>query len=255
MTCGYGAPSRLLADALQALGEPRFPAALFAWLDCLVPIYELFVFQRPLDWSRSPTPLLSFGRSSYSSERASAYCARFHGLDPINSILVEDGGADFAAVSRQQIADLDYYETCYSYPRFSGKVSLWRRAGPRFLIVSLYRSSEAPDYGAAEFDALRDAGRLIFPMIEKHEILIRKPGAPRRAGESLLEDIENKLAALPIDLTPRQLSVCARTLIGMTAKGVALDLGVSVSSVVTYRRRAYERLGIATGAELARLLL
>ncbi len=36
---------------------------------------------------------------------------------------------------------------------------------------------------------------------------------------------------------------------------IAVDLGVSTHSVVTYRRRAFEKLGIATQKELFSLVL
>ena len=42
---------------------------------------------------------------------------------------------------------------------------------------------------------------------------------------------------------------------GYSAEGIGLDLGVSTHSVVTYRRRAFEKLGIATQKELFSLVL
>ncbi|MEO8936854.1 MAG: LuxR C-terminal-related transcriptional regulator [Burkholderiaceae bacterium] len=45
-------------------------------------------------------------------------------------------------------------------------------------------------------------------------------------------------------LTPRGLAVCARRLIGMLYEGIATDPGISLASVKTYRKRAFERLDI-----------
>jgi DNA-binding CsgD family transcriptional regulator len=42
---------------------------------------------------------------------------------------------------------------------------------------------------------------------------------------------------------------------GMTADGIAADLGVSCHSVITYRRRAYVKLGITTQGQLFALAL
>ena len=42
----------------------------------------------------------------------------------------------------------------------------------------------------------------------------------------------------------------ARILYGLSAAGIAVDLGIGIESVTTYRKRAYRRLGIATQREL-----
>jgi DNA-binding CsgD family transcriptional regulator len=60
---------------------------------------------------------------------------------------------------------------------------------------------------------------------------------------------------LQAGLTRRELEVYARTLLGMTARGIALDLDVKITSIYTFRRRAYERLNISSGYQLMRLLL
>jgi DNA-binding CsgD family transcriptional regulator len=63
-----------------------------------------------------------------------------------------------------------------------------------------------------------------------------------------------QLIALDRGLTGREIDVCARSLSGMTAEGIALELEIKESSVITYRKRAYGRLGISSRHELFRLL-
>jgi len=48
---------------------------------------------------------------------------------------------------------------------------------------------------------------------------------------------------------------CERILLGYTSVGIGLDLKIAQSSVVTYRRRAYEKLDISTQNELFTLCL
>jgi DNA-binding CsgD family transcriptional regulator len=72
--------------------------------------------------------------------------------------------------------------------------------------------------------------------------------------EVALQLFRRRLVALDRALTPRELDVCARTLIGLTAEGIALDLNIKKSSVFTYRKRAYARLGISSQNQLFRLL-
>jgi DNA-binding CsgD family transcriptional regulator len=44
--------------------------------------------------------------------------------------------------------------------------------------------------------------------------------------------------------------VLARALAGLTSAGIALDLRISLNTVLTYRKRAYGRLGVSSQAEL-----
>ncbi|MFA6031500.1 MAG: LuxR C-terminal-related transcriptional regulator [Myxococcota bacterium] len=60
---------------------------------------------------------------------------------------------------------------------------------------------------------------------------------PRRS----IDVIEHRLGSTFHSLTGRERAVCARTMVGMTAEAIGLDLGISPASVLTYRRRAYER--------------
>ena len=65
-----------------------------------------------------------------------------------------------------------------------------------------------------------------------------------------MSEIENTVATSSFGLPRRELEVCARILYGISSEGIALELGISEQTVITYRKRTYERLGIATSREL-----
>ena len=50
-------------------------------------------------------------------------------------------------------------------------------------------------------------------------------------------------------------AVAARVLSGMTSEGIAADLGIGLQSVLTYRKRAYAKLGVCGQRELFALTL
>ncbi len=52
-----------------------------------------------------------------------------------------------------------------------------------------------------------------------------------------------------------QRAVLARIVCGMTSEGIALDLGIGVNSVLTYRKRAYAKLRIGSQNALFALCL
>ncbi len=57
------------------------------------------------------------------------------------------------------------------------------------------------------------------------------------------------------ELTPRERLVCLGILTGHTSESIALNLSISVNSVLTYRKRLYEKLNISSQNELfARVL-
>jgi DNA-binding CsgD family transcriptional regulator len=67
---------------------------------------------------------------------------------------------------------------------------------------------------------------------------------------SSLEAIERCVATAPSALPRREAQVCSRILYGISSLGISLELGVSEETVMTYRKRVYHRLGIATQREL-----
>ena len=56
-------------------------------------------------------------------------------------------------------------------------------------------------------------------------------------------------------LTAREKDVCRRILDGFSSEAIAGELGIALNSVFTYRKRAYEKLGIASQNELFAIAL
>jgi two-component system invasion response regulator UvrY len=58
-----------------------------------------------------------------------------------------------------------------------------------------------------------------------------------------------------LSLTPRELDIVALIGAGMQVKQVAAELGISVSTVNTYRNRIFRKMGLASNAALIRYAL
>src|SRR5262249_22774861 len=56
-------------------------------------------------------------------------------------------------------------------------------------------------------------------------------------------------------LTGREKEVCQRIISGFSSEAIAADLGISLHSALTYRKRAYEKLGISAQNELFAIAL
>ncbi|MFC6668732.1 response regulator transcription factor [Marinobacterium aestuariivivens] len=59
---------------------------------------------------------------------------------------------------------------------------------------------------------------------------------------------------LSASLSEREAQICEMILQGHTAKTIGRRLSLSENSVVTYRKRAYRKLGISRKSELIELL-
>jgi len=94
---------------------------------------------------------------------------------------------------------------------------------------------------------LREIADTSIAALAKHAEFIHRP--PRETVNlASLRDIETTIGTTVFPR--REAEVCARILYGLSTTGIALDIGVGEESVVTYRKRTFRRLGIATRREL-----
>jgi len=77
------------------------------------------------------------------------------------------------------------------------------------------------------------------------------------AGDHPLHKLEQLFATSdPLSrLTHREKEVCLRILSGFSSEAISIELGISLQSTFTYRKRAYDRLGISSQNELFAIVL
>lgn len=78
---------------------------------------------------------------------------------------------------------------------------------------------------------------------------------PDSRNSLTVEKLEERFELAYPQLPPRERQVCARAAIGMSVEGTALDLDIGQASVMTYRKRAYGRLGVTSPFELCSLVM
>jgi DNA-binding CsgD family transcriptional regulator len=84
---------------------------------------------------------------------------------------------------------------------------------------------------------------------------MRMHGGRKRLEAALATGDFRELAARLVELlgprlTGREQAVLSCILMGMHTEGIALSLHVKAASVITFRKRAYAKLGITSQAEL-----
>jgi DNA-binding CsgD family transcriptional regulator len=124
--------------------------------------------------------------------------------------------------------------------------------------VNLYRHEHQRPFTDAQIAAFEGVALPLLELTRKHIALTgaaARPAAdpPRLAAPPAARSpgqLRDRLLALNDGLTPRELDVCVRLAQGMTHDGIAADLGLGLTTVKTYRNRAFARLGIHFRNEL-----
>lgn len=134
------------------------------------------------------------------------------------------------------------------YPHVRDAVMVCGRRGDAFLGLSILSARPNPEFAAGALLQLKQLADTLVSVMAKHaSVSVQLPNAARALTDLL--EIENCFLARSA-LPKRELEVCARVLRGISTVGISLDLGIGEESVRTYRKRAYQRMGIGSEREL-----
>ena len=262
--CGASSrPNSALGAAIRSLGTPDFPAA-FAHMAASDFLADQVVVFRAGEQGRIRTLLAENLREGAGRALALAesYASRHWAQDPNRHLLLpaaaggEGGGVVLRAVRVDEIADAEYRRRLFAEPRLRAKAALVVRAPGHALYVNLYRGLDREPFAPGDLAAVERTCDVLAAMLERHFALADDAAASDLAAAQRVVTgaaVERGGGGAP--LSEREAAVCARIVAGYSAEGIGLDLGVSTHSVVTYRRRAFEKLGIATQKELFSLVL
>lgn len=124
---------------------------------------------------------------------------------------------------------------------------LGSRMDSQFCVRVLRMSGQErlPDYELWQLNEMAD---LIISVVARHQDLSAVKSGSFTALASLSR-IEERILSTK-SLSRREGEVCARILFGYSSCSIAVDLGIGKESVMTYRKRAYQHLGIGSQREL-----
>jgi DNA-binding CsgD family transcriptional regulator len=231
---------------VAAIGRPDFPDRLRLAVRALTGGQLCSVFT--LDDRGTPRHLLAAAPPPHAGFAAAAsqrYAAQFWHRDPMLRRLVHRPTAQ-VRIDRQRadaIPDDEYRHWCYDVGGVVERISIF--GGERPVLVSGYRVRGEPAPATA---GLAVHAPVLLAAVTRHRSLVAAPQGADRV------DVEARLDDLNVGLTARERQTVARILLGHTQLEIAEDLSVALSTVITYRRRAYQRLGVPDRkALLARL--
>jgi DNA-binding CsgD family transcriptional regulator len=188
---------------------------------------------------------------------ADTYARLFYALDGNQRIVTGDGEATEKPSSlvlhwqsSEDIAHDGYRQTCYAAPNVSDRLSLLMQpAADIWLSVNLYRERDAGNFQPGEVELVESLAPLIGEAT-KHHYALRG-----QSQQGIPQLMLARLRRLCPDLSKRELDALRGVLEGHSAAEIADHMGVKPSSVVTYQKRAYQRLGISGQRQLFALCL
>lgn len=185
-------------------------------------------------------------RTETATMAAFRYASRLWHSDPLleqDRKTLDDGRESLRLTRRETLGGSLQGTRLLDYLSASSELSFTRRIGRGFYILRYYGEIDAIPARAAERMAL-----MLSALIRHGELRKRsQPPALRASARAL---IENSLSREDYRLTPREILVLRSILTGKTMEAISLDLGIEESSVRTYRKRAYRRLGICSQSQL-----
>lgn len=246
--------SKNMVNVIDNLGNSQFSEAFLKLLNSVVRVEHFSLVQLGEKEARFITSANIKG-IDIPKALQKMYLTHYFKKDPNIQLLVKAKKSDKVLFSRLIPEDIEdsSYQHFFDYDiKIVDRLSFSKGSDRGLYCINLYRFSKK--YSSTEIEKITDVSNLLMSCAIKHT---------RLAGglsdfltrEAQINELEQRLHAINSKLTTRELGVCARALLGLSSEGIGLDLGIKITSVQTYRKRAYAKLNISSQNELFGLCL
>jgi len=259
----FGDPGWLegLTQLCRCMGTPAFESCLLKLLNKVTPVDHCVVFTYG---ESGAGHLFTHGRMRVeeAQQLADDYVRNFHEQDPNFpqlSSAIKGFNDRLIPLAANEDVDVAYQNHFFDRHDLIDKASTIGKVEQGSVYCNFYRMGRSGPYSDKDWRLLESILPLVTTLISTHYRILQLSPADKqeqyRNARSLVHNIISKNVSPFSQLTPREREVCERILLGYTSVGIGLDLNIAQSSVVTYRRRAYEKLDISTQNELFTLCL
>jgi LuxR family transcriptional regulator, activator of tox operons len=234
----------MIERIIPAIGRPEFPAVLLSVYRDLAGCDLCSAFSWESD--QGPTLLFAAGEhpsaSGFALSASQAYTQKYWQSDAAISRdrLHDRPGLSLVRTTAADIRDADYRRDCYQSGGICERLTLFDARFPA-VSVSGYRSDARGPTAAPVAQWMIDVGPTLVAALRRHTELLElaRQTVPSPSLEVVVQ------WARKHGLSAREAQVVAGLTLGQTQAEIAGYVGLSVNSVVTYRRRAYQKLKVA----------
>lgn len=232
-----------LAACIEALGSERFYPRFFQWVGSLAALGQYMVFVFSPDRQTATCRLAhNVASPDLGLQLASQYIAGNYQQDTLLAKLA----AEVLTNPRRPACELllrgslppVYRRRFFNRPELTGKFAIAARDenSQELFYINLYHAGKGQSFSAQELAQLEQNAAVISALLLRH---------------FKLENQQTKSTHLrAAALSEREARVCELILEGHTTKTMARILNLAESSVITYRKRAYQKLRINRKSEL-----
>ncbi|WP_340053274.1 helix-turn-helix transcriptional regulator [Pseudomonas sp. JAI120] len=174
---------------------------------------------------------------------------------------LKNGHQTVYSIAPVQILDKAYRRRFYDEASVRHEVAVISCIDDQILYCSFFRNADQQDFDHKDIQHVEQLSTLLMSALGKHAEItqMREYSAPARAKarkqcperrERMRIELRELLLLDPGKLTKREADICASIALGNTASGISLQLGISIHTVTTHRKRAYAKLRISCQNEL-----
>lgn len=242
-----------ITPAVLAIGRSSFPQALIGALRQVADVGHCMVFA--LAGERQADCLLDAGNIPIGRDLGAAYSGHFHLSDP-NRDAIFEAQAEAAPIllpnfARRMYSD-SYRKIFFEDSDIVDKCATAIWLEDTCFYVNFYRITSQGRFTRDEIRRLMAVAPAVSAAVARH--FQQEPAAEDSDPLQRLKALFAGAAPFAA-LTGREKEVCLRILSGLTSEAIAAELGISLHSALTYRKRAYDRLGISSQNELFAIAL
>lgn len=243
-----------LVAAVAGLGTEEFGDRFLAVLRTLAGTDLCSAFE--LVGDGAPRYLFSAGRHpdipDFAESASLAYARDYWQRDRATrrALVQTAGSVQLVRQAWNGITDPDYRKTCYERGDVVERLTLYA-GGERPIFASAYRTRASGHSSPAEVEALEGAASLVMALLTKHLEIAHRSADGQAAP---LPELARRLLDSGHALSEREAAVAAALFLGRTQREISVATGIALSSVITYRRRAYRKLCVSDRRGLADFL-
>jgi DNA-binding CsgD family transcriptional regulator len=242
--------ANVLAPMVLAIGAPCFPKALIDALREVANVGHCMVFA--FEGEASARCALGLGNIGIGPDLGAAYAEHFYLADPNREMILEHRSAQAPIVlpgfSRRMYTD-SYRKLFFEDAEIVDKVAAAFWLERTCFYVNFYRTIDQGKFTRAQAASLAGLVPALTAIVARHCRTEDIAGTTSKL-ETLFATADRFAV-----LTPREKQVCLRILSGYGSEAISAELGVSLHSTFTYRKRAYQKLGISSQNELFAIVL
>jgi len=245
----------IAARVIPAIGRPEFPERLLSVYRDLADCDLCSAFS--WDAERGPRLLFAAGLHpqipGFALAASRAYAQTYWRFDSVAPHSVSHGCSRLS-LSRTNAADIhdaDYRRECYQRGGISERLTLFDAdcGDSTTVSVSGYRSASRGPTTSEIAQRIENAAPILVAALRRHNELLE------RAAHVVLVPSRSVVLqrAREWGLSAREAEVAAGLATGQSQADIAKSSGLALTSVITYRRRAYQKLKVSDRLELRAL--